>query len=89
MTTKTEARAQALVQYTHAKVRDRYDADLLMAGFEDGAEWQASRKVEVIDEKRATLSRSIKHWTPALVRKYEQKAYEYMAEMATALGGGE
>lgn len=43
MSMKPEARAQALVQYTHAKVRDRYDADLLMAGFEDGAKWQASR----------------------------------------------
>lgn len=34
-----EIRKQALSVYSHAKVRDRYDADLMMAGFSDGAEW--------------------------------------------------
>lgn len=35
----SEARAEALSRYSHAHVRDRYDADLLIAGFEEGAAW--------------------------------------------------
>lgn len=38
----------SLDAYSHEKVRDRYDADLMMAGFEDGAEWQAARDQERI-----------------------------------------
>ena len=33
----------ARVEYSHAKVRDRYDADLMMAGFSDGFMECASR----------------------------------------------
>ena len=57
MSIRDEARAQALVEYAHGKVRDRYDADLMMAGFEDGAAWQAKREpakpIEVNDAMTA------------------------------------
>ena len=33
------ARTEALNRYSHENVRDRYDADLMLAGFADGAEW--------------------------------------------------
>ena len=46
MSVREEARVQARDEYSHAKVRDRYDADLMMAGFEDGAVWQADRETE-------------------------------------------
>lgn len=39
MSTRDDAHTEALRRYSHANVRDRYDADLLMAGFEDGAQW--------------------------------------------------
>lgn len=38
-------RKVALDRYSHEHVRDRYDADLLIQGFQDGAEWQRSRPV--------------------------------------------
>ena len=40
---RTAARAEALNnQYSHKQVPDRYDADLLIAGFLDGAVWGAA-----------------------------------------------
>lgn len=40
--TEEEIKQEYLNRYSHANVRDRYDADLLMAGFADGAAWAAS-----------------------------------------------
>lgn len=40
-----EIRKEALSVYSHANVRDRYDADLMMAGFSDGAEWADAHPV--------------------------------------------
>ena len=65
-----EAREEALSRYSHANVRDRYDADLLMAGFADGAAWQAERDAERIRkleaEVRAEALREIREaWTNA------------------------
>lgn len=37
-------REAALDAYSWEKVRDRYDADLLMAGFIDGANWQRNQE---------------------------------------------
>ncbi|WP_424936689.1 MULTISPECIES: hypothetical protein [Bacteria] len=39
--TDDEIRAEYLSRYSHANIRDRYDADLMMAGFEDGVRWAA------------------------------------------------
>ena len=57
-----EARREAVKRayldaYSHGRVRDRYDADLMMAGFEDGAEWQAARDRECITELEAEVER--------------------------------
>lgn len=41
--TDEEIKAEARRRYNHQSVRDRYDADLLMAGFEDGASWAVER----------------------------------------------
>lgn len=38
-----DARQESLSRYSHVNVRDRYDADLLMAGFQDGAAWAQDR----------------------------------------------
>ena len=40
-----EIRKEALSVYSHANVRDRYDADLMMAGFSDGVEWADAHPV--------------------------------------------
>lgn len=40
---RTAARAEAFNNhYSHKQVRDRYDADLLITGFVDGAVWGAA-----------------------------------------------
>ena len=46
--TEAEIRTAYLAEYSHAKVRDRYDADLLMAGFADGARWLAARQAPTV-----------------------------------------
>ncbi len=49
-------RAEALNRYSHKNVRDRYDADLLMAGFSDGAKWAIEHGVDFCYEcNRTTL----------------------------------
>ncbi|ABR10460.1 MULTISPECIES: hypothetical protein [Bacteria] len=45
-----EIRAEYLARYSHANVRDRYDADLMMAGFEDGARWAAGRTAVLAEQ---------------------------------------
>ncbi|WP_233615336.1 hypothetical protein, partial [Leucobacter chromiisoli] len=52
------ARRQALVEYQHSKVRDRYDADLMMAGFSDGFTECASRLPSDGDIEIAILGRT-------------------------------
>lgn len=37
------AREAAREAYSHAVIRDRYDADLMSAGFHDGASWAVNR----------------------------------------------
>ncbi|WP_431863007.1 hypothetical protein [Microbacterium algeriense] len=49
--TTEESKQEALRRYSHANVRDRYDADLLMAGFADGAKWVASQAACVVAEE--------------------------------------
>lgn len=56
MSIEDEARTEALTKYSHQNVRDRYDADLMMVGFVDGAEWQASRKPGVTDDMVGTVA---------------------------------
>ncbi|WP_171024165.1 hypothetical protein [Microbacterium sp. 5K110] len=43
----TDARQEAISRYSHKNVRDRYDADLLMAGFEEGAAWAREQMEEL------------------------------------------
>lgn len=43
------------------------------------------KKANTINDKNAVLIRSIDHWTPALVRKYEEAAFNYMVELVHAL----
>lgn len=43
------AKAESLRRYSHANVRDRYDADLLMAGFQDGASWALNEVREALE----------------------------------------
>lgn len=48
---RTAARTEAFNNhYSHKQVRDRYDADLLMAGFQEGAVWAAARVTPTRDE---------------------------------------
>lgn len=54
---RTAARTEAFNNhYSHKQVRDRYDADLLIAGFQEGAVWAAARgtptREQVMDELR-------------------------------------
>ena len=77
MSIRHEARAQALVEYAHGKVRDRYDADLMMAGFEDGAAWQAKREpanpIEVNDAMAAVPEAAM----PAIREQIAQEIEAY------------
>ena len=83
--TRDGARAEALSRYSHADVRDRYDADLLMAGFVDGAEWQASRKVEVTE---AMILRALNGFTPlAATPNLSDWSAESVSRMRAALEG--
>lgn len=59
-----EIRREALSLYSHANVRDRYDADLMMAGFTDGAEWaDAHPAVPRPTAEEVSALEAVRGWT--------------------------
>ena len=57
--TDAEIRSAGLSEYSHEKVRDRYDADLLMAGFADGIRWLAARQAPTVALDREAVAQAI------------------------------
>lgn len=65
---RTAARQEAFTNlYSHKQVPDRYDADLLIAGFMDGAVWGAA----LVTPTREQIAKAMWEATPTPDRPWE------------------
>ncbi|MCW2287020.1 hypothetical protein EDF60_1671 [Leucobacter luti] len=75
---RTAARKEAFTNlYSHKKVPDRYDADLLIAGFMDGAVWGAA----LVTPTREQIAKAMLEADP-----YPQAPWEFAPEVVREAG---